>query len=1170
MKGGLRVAFRFFHAVTKFLLILQPQIGKSRKHIDMKRFTMTMALLLAVAMPMMAERVTPETARKVATTFLQNNGAKTTQMAELSKSVGFDNLYIFTTESSFVVMSADDCVKPILGYSFDGKFEVEGMPENVRGWLKGYNDGIQYIIENNIKPTTFVKNTWNDLANGKEGISKATPIVNPMVQTQWNQGSPYNNLCPTISNERTVTGCVATAMAQVMKYWNHPTTGTSSHSYQWNSQTLSANFGATNYDWSNMTNTYNSNSTNTQKNAVATLMYHCGVSIEMNYGINASGASTYSVMSALQTYFSYAPCMQYKSKDDYDDEVWISMLKNELNDGRPLQYRGSDAGGGGGHSFVCDGYDSDDYLHFNWGWGGYCDGFYDVNNLEPGTGGIGAGNGVYTVGESAIFGIEPISTLASPILSATTSEGIATLTWTAIEGATSYVVYKNNVKIVEDLTCTTYCDEGLSFGVNYEYHVRAVDGETRSNPSNTVTIQSNYRDITPSNLTATYNEDGVTLEWTGYEGGLSTDLHYGLETGNQIYGYSGNSATYWAQKYLASTLSNLSGMMIHQVSFYAAYTGTYTLYLFKGNTSNNNNLLWTQSCSVTEQGWNNFEIPSGSLVPLNVTQDLWVVLSTDASISYPALCGPYSGENVVNARYISDVLSNWSYINSNVSWLIRTYLSDGTYTYNLYDNEIKLNGDSPISETSYTIETPTNNTAHQYTVKTNYYGGESPASNMAGFTLGSASIASLELGSNDKMTLTQNSKLTVSGDLINTNPDNLILEDGAQLIHNSDNVAATVKKAIAPYTANDNGWYFIASPVTETITPSEENGFLNGTVGQDNNTYDFYYYYEPEYLWKNYEATAFNIVHKQGYLYANGETEGTTLQFAGTLIPSNNSVTVNNLSHSATILNGFNLVGNPFVCNATVNMDFYVIDNTTNDIVLPPQNTVIAPCEGVFVQASAENTSVTFSKANAAKSDNPKDCFDIIVTQNKANLDRARVRFGKGTGMEKYSLDDKHTQISLYQDGQNYAVAYLNGYDEMPLNFKAKENGTYTLSIETQDLDLSYLHLIDNLTGNNVDLLATPSYTFKATTNDYISRFKLVFNNGTTTDSEAFAFIGNGNIIISHEGKGDLQIVDMTGRIIASYDGHIQCVPTSGMAPGVYVLRLIDNENVKTQKIVIE
>ena len=225
----------------------------------MKRFTLIVALVLMTVMSTFAERVTSETARKAATTFLNNNGAKATQLTDITQKVGFPNLYIFTADKGFVVMAADDCVQPILGYSLSDIFDSEDMPENLVWWLQGYNDEIQYAVENNLRATSETAKMWKDLAEGNSKAGKATMTVAPLIQTKWNQNKYYNDLCPAVSdgpNGHAYTGCVATAMAQIMKYWSYPSTGIGSHSYTWNGQTLNANFGATTYDWNNMADYY--------------------------------------------------------------------------------------------------------------------------------------------------------------------------------------------------------------------------------------------------------------------------------------------------------------------------------------------------------------------------------------------------------------------------------------------------------------------------------------------------------------------------------------------------------------------------------------------------------------------------------------------------------------------------------------------------------------------------------------------------------------------------------------------------------------------------------------------------------------------------------------------------------------------------------------------------
>ena len=222
------------------------------------------------------------------------------------------------------------------------------------------------------------------------------------------------------------------------------------------------------------------------------------------------------------------------------------------------------------------------------------------------------------------------------------------------------------------------------------------------------------------------------------------------------------------------------------------------------------------------------------------------------------------------------------------------------------------------------------------------------------------------------------------------------------------------------------------------------------------------------------------------------------------------------------------------------------------------------------MKATASDNNVTFTKSTGSKVTKASDCLDLVITQGKSTADRARLRFGDGIGMEKFSLDEKHSQISFWQNGKDFTVAYANENNEMPLNFKAAKNGTYTLNVENEGINLDYLHLIDNMTGEDVDLLTTPSYTFEAKYSDYPSRFRLLFapeEDGASTGSTTFAYISNGNILIN--GEGVLQIVDMMGRVIVCSD-VARNVSTEGMTPGVYVLRLIDGETVRTQKIVIE
>lgn len=334
--------------------------------------------------------------------------------------------------------------------------------------------------------------------------------------------------------------------------------------------------------------------------------------------------------------------------------------------------------------------------------------------------------------------------------------------------------------------------------------------------------------------------------------------------------------------------------------------------------------------------------------------------------------------------------------------------------------------------------------------------------------------------------------------------ENLVIESGGQLIANNE-VWGMMQKHIAAHSTNE-GWYFIASPLIEVITPDEDNGFINGTIGQNNNTYDLYYYDEAEHQWRNYEGEygIFDIVPQQGYLYAN--SVDTDLSFIGTLQPSNEAITIpeDNLSYSSDVFTGFNLVGNPFPCKATLNRSYYVIEGRNT---IPCEASIpIDPCTGVMVQVTSNDKNVTFTRLEPvaqASSPRPSNLL-ITVTQNGNNRDgisvdatlqdNAIISFDENGQLEKIVLNADASKLYIPQDGKDYAIAVSKKQGEMPVNFLAAKNGNYTLSVNPKGVKMSYLHLIDNMTGANVDLLQTPTYIFSATTNDKENRFHLVFS----------------------------------------------------------------------------
>lgn len=392
----------------------------------MKKRNFVLSVLLTLSALLFAVPVDKERAKDVAKLFLQkqivkggqNRAPQNLRLEEVNVSQYDGKLFVFNTASGgFVVVSANDVSYPILGYSDENSLKSENIPSNVKAWLDLYANEIQMAVDSGVVQSDDVMKAWSNI----ESYSNAAVIVSPLILTRWNQSPLYNNLCPydSAKNERTVTGCVATAMAQVLKYWDYPTMGNGDYSYKHTLGTQFADFAATTYDWANMPLELTSASTDAEVAAVSQLMYHCGVSVEMDYGVSSTGGSgaftissksnsTHCAEYALREYWGYKPTLQGLQKAKYSDKDWKKMLKDDLKAGRPIIYSGY---GDGGHCFVCDGYNEDEYFHFNWGWGGLYDGYFLLNALAPGSGGIGSGGGTYNNDQQAIFGVEPLRSI---------------------------------------------------------------------------------------------------------------------------------------------------------------------------------------------------------------------------------------------------------------------------------------------------------------------------------------------------------------------------------------------------------------------------------------------------------------------------------------------------------------------------------------------------------------------------------------------------------------------------------------------------------------------------------------------------------------------------------------------------------------------------------------
>ena len=467
----------------------------------MKKSLLLVVILMAFN-TLFAESLDVERAKEYGHKFVKANfSQKVGNELELVYTMNAENgepcFYVFNvSDYGFVMVSATDLVRPILGYSEDGIFETDNIAPGLGFMMEDYQEAISYAIYETAVAPAYVEAEWASLKEtGKlKPQERAGRKIGPLCPTAWDQSWPYNYYCPTLnkpfaSNGKAVVGCVATAMSQIMKFWEHPTKGTGSHTYKPNTDQyvypeLSANFGETTYDWANMPYQIDKNSPQEQIEAVALLGYHCGVAVDMMYDDDGTGSGAYSVdvPTAMMQYFGYAKS-NFKPRTVTAD-VWDSYIREAIEMGRPIFYSGT-SNTGGGHAFVCDGMDENGLFHYNYGWSGSGDGFFaSTANDYPND--VGA---IFDIMPSAIFQ----NTMEAPknivVTPAEDNKLSATITWKnptyTINGSSSIkdidkIVIERNGKVIHEVKNVksgetgSFVDNTVPCYSYFEYSIYAV------------------------------------------------------------------------------------------------------------------------------------------------------------------------------------------------------------------------------------------------------------------------------------------------------------------------------------------------------------------------------------------------------------------------------------------------------------------------------------------------------------------------------------------------------------------------------------------------------------------------------------------------------------------------------------------------------------------------
>lgn len=621
--------------------------------------------------------------------------------------------YIFNVgNEGFVIVSGTDAARPVLAYSYEGVYDPENVAPAMQFWLDRYSNEISFAIAKGTKADAEIAQQWEKLRQERGFSSRGCAETSRfLMSTRWNQSPYYNSLCPS----GCPSGCVATAMAQIMKYWNHPVQGTGSHSYySYYGGYLSANFGNTVYDWENMPSSLSSSSSSEEVSAVATLMFHCGVSVNMGYGPDGSGAMSDEVPGAISSYFSYTSSAELKSPTK-------NILLEQINRGWPMYYAAASPSSDGTHArhaFVCDGYDKDDDLfHFNMGWGGSGDAFYSYTSITA----------------SGYDFCDDLRVIVNFVPSN---------------------VYSNTAKAPTNLTATAAANNGLPVTLSWTNPSQTLNGSSLGTIQ--IVVERNGEVVhTQNNVSA-----GQSMTWVDNVPCYSTYIYKVYAVKNGTNGAPTESTIQvgptnnWKFMMLAGqsggfkeghvTVYDAAGNECARVTTTSSQSDIKTVALPLGNLK----FTWTEPKNDIEQM---------SLIIRNAQND--IVFSSTSSPSYniPSVFLKYNNANNTSSTspVVGNVASTTDSYNVTLTW---DAVANPGYGYNVYDNDVLIA--LVPNATTYTYSLPVcANGGHCYVVKTLTEAGESDESNMSCVLVGTeegccpATDLSFELTSSSKIKL---------------------------------------------------------------------------------------------------------------------------------------------------------------------------------------------------------------------------------------------------------------------------------------------------------------------------------------------------------------------------------------------------------------------------------